>query len=107
MTSLMRIAEIDGATALTFNCGALPVDDAVVAAGHEPNGYFWESVAQYLASDVMPQLELDSEASLFCAYGHRVLLERLQQALAPYLTDARRIGELIRQAEAEGFEFDD
>ena len=41
------IREIDGSFSLSFPCGELPADEAVVAADHEPNGYFWEGVAQY------------------------------------------------------------
>jgi hypothetical protein len=36
------ILDIDGNHSLSFYCGELPADEAVSAAGHEPNGYFWE-----------------------------------------------------------------
>jgi hypothetical protein len=101
------IRENAGSFSLTFACGDLPVDDAVTAAHHEPNGYFWEGVATYLAPDLVSELELDSEGSMFCAYGNRSTLARLQQLLEPYLGDPSRIGPLIEDATASGFEFDD
>ena len=101
------IREIDGSFSLTFPCGDLPADDAVVAADHEPNGYFWEGVAQYLAPDLAAVVEFDSEGSLFCARGDRGPLARLQQVLEPYLSDPDRVTQVIRDATAAGFEFDD
>jgi immunity protein 51 of polymorphic toxin system len=92
---------------ISFACGTLVVDDAVRATGHEPNGYFWESVARFAATDTLAALEVDCEAGRFAAYGDRDLLEQLRNALRPYLTDGARVTELIARAEAEGFEFDD
>jgi immunity protein 51 of polymorphic toxin system len=92
---------------ISFACGTLVVDDAVRATGHEPHGYFWESVARFVAADTLAALEVDCEAGTFAAYGSRDLLEQLRNALRPYLTDGARVTELITRAEAEGFEFDD
>lgn len=44
-------------------------DESIASAGHEPNGYFWEGVVQYLAPELAEQLELDSEAGMFAAEG--------------------------------------
>ena len=38
----MNLIDVAGLSSLSFACGALPADAAVFAAGHEPNGYFWE-----------------------------------------------------------------
>jgi len=65
----MKLINVAGSCSLTFACGNLPADVAVFAAGHEPNGYFWEGVAEYLAGGLLAQLELDPEADLFCARG--------------------------------------
>jgi hypothetical protein len=92
---------------VVFACGGLPADDAIVAAGHEPNGYFWESVARYLVPEQLAALELDCEAGTFAAYGEREVLQQLRSALSPYIADRVRVTELIARAEAEGFEFDD
>jgi hypothetical protein len=59
---------------LTFECGDLPADAAVVAAGHVPNGYFWEGIVQYLAGGLLSQVELDPETDMFCATGDRAVL---------------------------------
>ncbi|MFI9118533.1 hypothetical protein ACIGW0_03845 [Streptomyces bikiniensis] len=39
--------DFDGEHSLTLNTGGSAADDAVVAAGHEPNGYFWEGLVQF------------------------------------------------------------
>jgi immunity protein 51 of polymorphic toxin system len=101
------IREDGGSFSLSFTCGELPADDAVIAADHEPNGYFWEGVAQFLAPDVAAVVEFDSEGSMFCAYGDRGPLARLQQVLEPCLADPARVRQVIRDATAAGFEFDD
>ena len=107
MANLMRLDKIDGTRSLAFYCGELPVDDAITAAGHEPNGYFWEGVASYIAADMVGRLELDSEGGMFCAYGKARHLKRLRAAMEPYLGDPRRVAALIQEAEAAGFEFGD
>lgn len=107
MSNRTKIIDVADSTSLTFVCGDLPTDDAILAAGHEPNGYFWEGVAQYVAGDLSSELELDSEAGMFCASGERIFLDQLQQTLEPYLDDPEQVARLIREAEASGFEFDD
>lgn len=96
-----------GSSLLTFDCGRLPADAAVFAAGHTPNGYFWTGVAQYVAGPVLSVVELDPDANMFCAIGDRAVLERLGDELAAYLDDPEEIARLIREAEAAGFELDD
>ena len=43
----MKLIDLAGSCSLTFECGDLPADVAAFAAGHVPNGYFWEGVVQY------------------------------------------------------------
>lgn|SRR5689334_21728036 len=108
MADPLRIHEsVDNGPGIVFACGALAVDEAVRAAGHEPNGYFWESVARFGAPAAVAGLDVNCEADLFAAYGDRDLLEQLGKALRPYLNDRARVTDLIKRAEAEGFEFDD
>jgi hypothetical protein len=38
----MKLIDLAGSCSLTFECGDRPADVAVFAAGHVPNGYFWE-----------------------------------------------------------------
>lgn len=99
--------DIDGSVSLTFYCGELPADGAISAAGHEPNGYFWEGMVQYLAPELAELVELDSEAGMFAAYGERPTLEQLQAIIDPYLDDGERVAVAVREAEASGFQFDD
>ncbi|MCH8611824.1 Imm51 family immunity protein [Arsenicicoccus dermatophilus] len=102
----MRLDAIDGRHLLELDCGELPVDEVVMAAGHEPNGDFWDGIATLLAPEVVQRLELDSEGGMFCAYGARADLEQLQSLIEPVLTDGEAIGGLLDRAAAEGFEFD-
>jgi hypothetical protein len=103
----LKLTDVAGSCSLTLACGSLPADAAVLAAGHEPNGYFWEGVAEYLAGDLLPRVELDPEAGMFCARGDRAVLSQLREVLEGYLDDPGRIAQLIAEAEASGFQFDD
>ncbi len=103
----IRLIDVAGSPSLLFRCGDLPADAAVLAAGHEPNGYFWEGVLEYLAPGVLAQVELDPEAGMFCARGDRAVLSQLREELEEYLGRPERIARLIGEAEASGFQFDD
>lgn len=107
MPNHTNLHDINGSISLTFYCGELPADGAINAAGHEPNGYFWEGMVQYLAPSLTDQVELDSEGGMFAAYGDRVVLEQLRDLIDPYLDDGERVSATIREAEASGFHFDD
>jgi hypothetical protein len=107
MAEHTKLLDVAGSSSLTFNCGELPADDAITAAGHEPNGYFWEGMVRYLARDLAEGIELDSEAGMFAAHGDRSTLEQLQLLIDPYLEDGARVAATIRQAEESGFQFDD
>ena len=107
MPDYMKLLDLADSSSLTFACGDLPADAAVIAAGHEPNGYFWEGVVEYLARGQALQVELDPEAGMFCARGDRAQLGQLREVLGEYLGDAEKITQLIRDAETAGFEFDD
>ena len=98
--------------ALLLDAGTTEVDDVIEALGHEPNGYFWEGVAQLLVSTEAPALEgrfsYDPEGGMFCAYGgDRSALEELANRMGAVAVDADRMRQLIAFAEANGFEFDD
>jgi hypothetical protein len=77
----MNILDVAGSSSLAFECGELPADAGVFAAGHIPNGYFWEGIVQYLTGDVASQAELDCEAGMFCARGDRGVLDQLREEL--------------------------
>lgn len=103
----ITINDHDGVASMTFGCGTLPVDAAITAAGHEPNGYFWEGVTEYVAPELAAQIVLDCEGDAFYARGDRALLDRLRGELAPYLVDSEKLTRLIADATATGFRFDD
>jgi len=103
----MKLLDVAGSSSLTFACGYLPVDAAIIATGHEPNGYFWEGVVEYLTRGQALPVQLDPEAGMFCARGDRDQLGQLREELEKYLDDPKKITELIKDAEATGFQFDD
>ena len=108
----LQILEHEGRLSLTLECGNTAVDDIISELGHEPNGYFWEGVAQLLVETEAPDLEgtfePDPEAGMFCAYGEdRDALERLGGLLASVANDAARLRGIVALAAARGFTFDD
>lgn len=102
-----RLQQIDGNHYLSFDCGGLPGDAAAISRGFEANGHFWESVAIFLAPELCERLELDSEGSMFCAYGSQADLVELQALLDPVLSDEGALTTLIDDAEAQGEELED
>ncbi|GIJ37504.1 Imm51 family immunity protein [Micromonospora andamanensis] len=112
MTLLFIIEATPGDYALLLNAGTTPVDDLIEELGHEPNGYFWEGVAQVLVSTEAQSLEgrfvYACEGGTFCAHGtDRGALEELEARMNAVATDGERMRQLIADAEASGFEFDD
>lgn len=92
---------------ISFTCGEQPADAAVIAAGHEPNGYFWEGVVGFLDDELADALDLDSEGGMFCAYGTAEQVTRLHSLLAPLVESPEAITAFIARAEDGGGEFDD
>ncbi|MGW4151720.1 immunity 51 family protein [Micromonospora chersina] len=112
MRPLKLIKATPGNYSLLLNAGDTPVDELVEELGHEPNGYFWEGVAQLLVSNEAPTLEgrfsYDPEGGMFCAHGEdRDALEELGALMSAVATDRDRMRGLIASAQASGFEFDD
>ncbi|MFI5842067.1 Imm51 family immunity protein [Catenuloplanes sp. NPDC051500] len=112
MDPLSLIETQPGQFSLTLIAGSTPVDGVISELGHEPNGYFWEGVAQLLVRAEAPHLlgrfRYDPEGGLFSAYGQdRGALEELAAHLSSVATDADRTRRLVTTAEAEGFAFDD
>ncbi|WP_432930670.1 Imm51 family immunity protein [Microbispora sp. CA-135349] len=112
MHPLKLIESVPGTYSLLLDAGTTQVDSVIEELGHEPNGYFWEGVAQVLVGTEVPALKgrfsCDPEADMFCAYGSdRAVLEELGTRLASVATDANRMRRLVAAAKADGFEFDD
>lgn len=109
----MKLSETrPGEFSLVLVTGVNKVDEVIVELGHEPNGPFWDGVAERLVATEAPELagrfEYDSEAGMFCVYGtDRPTLEALSALMEPYTTDAERIRALVAAAKADGFVFDD
>ncbi|MGW4775976.1 Imm51 family immunity protein [Streptomyces filamentosus] len=103
----INLHDFDGEHSLTLSAGGLAADDAVTAAGHEPNGYFWEGLVQFAWPDIAEGLDFDSEAGMFCAVGSPSALARLKTALESVITSPEAVRGIVARAEASGFEFDD
>lgn len=103
--------EFEGSSSITFDCET-PADDAILAAGHEPNGYFWDGLVQRVVATDAPAiadaLAYDSEGSMFCAVSDdAAALDVLAALLATVVNDPERVAAIIADATAAGFEFDD
>ena len=101
-------SEDTGSTSCFFDADVPATADVVASLGHEPNGYFWEGVVRRLVEKgELDEPDADPEGGMFCARGPRPAMERLAQALTPYLTDPQTLTALVTEADAEGFDFDD
>jgi hypothetical protein len=101
-----------GNYSLMLIAGTTDVDEVVEELGHEPNGYFWEGVAELLVATEATQLEgrfeYDPEGGMFVAHGgDRPALESLSALLTAVAADPGRLRTLMAVAEERGFEFDD
>ncbi|MFJ3224298.1 Imm51 family immunity protein [Streptomyces sp. NPDC086783] len=103
----LHLLDLDGEHSLTLDAGGLAADAAVVAAGHEPNGYFWEGLVRFAWPDIAEHVDFDSEAGMFCAIGSSSVLARLKTALESVITSPEAVRDIIVRAGASGFEFDD
>lgn len=110
MTEILN-HEFEGSHSITFDCDT-PADEAVYSAGHEPNGYFWEGVAQLVVSTearaISDKLDYDSEGSMFCALSNdKAALETLAALMAPIINDPQNAAIVVARAAELEFEFDD
>lgn len=97
---------------LFIMAGETGVDDAITELEHEPNGYFWESVAKLLMATHSPALEerldFDCEPAAFWVYSEDVeALKKLAALMRPFTEDPDRMGWLIASAEETGFDFNE
>jgi hypothetical protein len=95
-----------------LDAGTTDVDEVIEELGHEPNGYFWEGIAQLLVDTEAPRLEgrfdYDSEGGMFVAHGSdRPALGELATLMTAAATDADQLRRLVALANERGFEFDD
>ena len=108
----LHLADIEGTSTLFAVMDQTPdaVVEAITAAGHEPNGYFFEGLATYLISlhglDGAG-IEADSEAGMFSLLGNSATLTALHGHLLRLLLNPTELTTTIQQAEAAGHDFDD
>ncbi|MEQ6026011.1 Imm51 family immunity protein [Streptomyces salinarius] len=103
----IQLHDFDGEHSLMLDAGGLAADAVVVAAGHEPNGYFWEGLVRFAWPDIAEHVNFDSEAGMFCAVDSSSDLARLKTAVESVITSPEAVRDVIARAEASGFEFDD
>jgi hypothetical protein len=109
---LRMIETSPGAYSLLLDAGTTDVDEVIEQLGHEPNGYFWEGIAQLLVDAEAPHLAgrfgYDPEGDTFVAHGSdRPALDELATLMTAVATDAERLRQLVALAADRGFEFDD
>ena len=108
----LHLADIEGTSTLFAAMDQAPeqVVEAITAAGHEPNGYFFEALATYLISlhDLDGAgIEADSEAGMFSLLGNSATVTAMHEHLLGLLRNPAELTTTIQQAEAAGHEFDD
>ena len=90
----------DGSRSVFFECDAPPTWKIVEAHGHQPNGYFWAGVANWLISrGLAPEVGMDPESSMFSAQGAPAELDAFLAAISPYLLEDDRMAALIEEAD--------
>lgn len=106
---LQVVETAPGAHSLILVAGGTPSDDAVVALGHEPNGYFWQGIAERILPErILSGIDFDSEAGMFTARSADTeTLVEAGWAMASVVNDPARLREVVAAAEADGFAFDD
>ncbi len=97
---------------LQLVAGTTDVDDVIAELGHEPNGAFWEGIAEVLimteASELDGRVCFDSESDVFLAHSSdRAALDDLAARLRVAATDGDRVRRLVELAMSRGYEFDD
>ena len=109
----IKVAELaPGEFRLYLVAGTTAVDDAIGELGHEPNGPFWEGIAELVVATEAPALGgrfwTDSEADAFLAHSSdRGVLDDLATRLGAITVDEGRLRQLMEVARTRGFEFDD
>lgn len=107
MERIVTVEDIGYGPTICVFLNGVPADEAIRSEGHEPNGYFWQGVAEFVRGDLSSQLEFDCEVSMFVVLGDAELLTQLATAMEPIFADSGRAVEVIRSAKRAGFEFDD
>lgn len=105
----IKLAEVaPGEHRLYLVAGTTGVDDVIAEFGHEPNGVFWEGIAELLITSEAPyldgQFQFDSEAGAFLAYsGDRAALDDLAIRLRAVAVNGDRVRQLVELAGSRGF----
>lgn len=111
--SPLRMVETSpGEYSLCLDAGATKVDALVEELGHEPNGYFWEGVAEILvtteATSLDGRFDFDPEGGMFTAFGtDRVALESLGVLMAKVANEPDKLRAIMAKAQEIDFDFDD
>lgn len=82
-----------------------PIFDEKAGDGWSGNGYDWQSVAQVIVAERLPEfaseLSFDSEAGMFAATGSRAALEKLGTAMQSAFRDDAALRDVLSRAELD------
>lgn len=106
---ILQITEYQGQYSLTFYVEMSQVDDVVEDAEHNPDGHFWESVADFLieSREIPGDFEFDSESDAMTIHGAKRALEGLRTELLPYVTKRSKMRSLLAEIDEEGIDLDE
>lgn len=114
MNPLRMVETGPGKFSLCLDAGSTAVDEAIEKLGHEPNGYFWEGVANWLLEKdeaikaIKGRFNFDPEGGMFVAYGtDKEALNQLGVRLALLANDVDATTALVKAADEAGHLFDD
>ncbi|WP_158507146.1 Imm51 family immunity protein [Subtercola sp. Z020] len=110
-TGLLAFDEDSYSLVLGLSGGLEKIDRAVDGAhleisSWEMTGYFWQSFVNYLWPELTEQVNFDSEAGMFCAYGAELEpLEALRTEFEAVLADPGLVVDALIRGQAEGCDF--
>lgn len=106
---ILQINEHQGKYSLTFYVEMSQVDDVIEDAEHDPNGHFWETLADYVVEsrEIPGDFEFDSEADMMAIHGAKKDLETLRDEFLPYITSPRKMRGLLVEIDEEGLDLDE
>ncbi|WP_363316019.1 Imm51 family immunity protein [uncultured Corynebacterium sp.] len=99
-------------TSLLATTDAIPQQTAgsIAAAGHTPNGYFFNRLATHLihqSGNCTDDIKLDSDAGMFSPIGPHDVLQPLRDRLTQPCDNPHELQQTLEQARGAGVDFDD
>lgn len=83
-----------------------PLEQAITATGMDANGYIWEGLLSHWAQQHHGNLTIDASAENSTITGDRKIITELRHWLTKLATNSDAVAEAIKNAQADGIEFD-